>query len=181
MAKNKQKSNRGPGAPTKLSKKLTLQIRRLYLLGKSIAEIREKLEIKESTWDVWYWRDTQGFRTNFVTWRRERMLNKSEDNLSWFIDMPTEVQDIEDSDSENGPRAVVVTDPRLVKIKLDATTYITDTLGKDSYSKRVINEDPDAAKKEEVDELRQTLKKIMHGQRMKYSSNFKTKTAQAVK
>jgi hypothetical protein len=180
--KKTQKTNKGPGQPTKLTKTLSLRIRRMYLSGKDHDTIREELEIKKGTWDHWYWNDTQSFRSNFVLWRREKMLNQAEKNLEQFVEMPTEIEDIEDSDEENGPRSVVVTDPRLVKIKLDATTYLTDTIGKDTYSKRVIQEDPTAAKSSEVDELRKSIKKIMTNQRSRHLSvHFKDKMAKAVK
>ncbi len=181
MAKKKQKKNKGPGQPTKLSKALSLKIRRLYLIGKTPLQIQEELQIRKGTWDHWYWNDTQEFRTNLTLWRREKMLSQAEKNLEEFSVMPTEIQDIEDSDDENGSRAVVVTDPRLVKIKLDATTYLTDTLGKDVYSKRVIQDDPNAAKKDEVESLRQSLKRIITNQRKFNHSNHKDKMRELMK
>lgn len=181
METKKPKQKNKPGPVSTLTKNLSLQIRKLHLQGFKIDEIREKLNIKESTWESWYYRDTQNFRSNFTLWRREKMLNQAEINLEDFSIMPTEIQTIEDSDDEMGERAVVVTDPRLVKIKLDATTYITDTIGKDIYSKRIIQEDPEAAKKEEVDALRQTIKKIMIHQRSRYVPLHRDKMAKALK
>lgn len=177
MAKNKQVKQNKPGQPTKLNKTLTLRIRRLFLEGLKPEEIQAKLEIKYNTWNHWYWNNTQSFRDNLTMWRREKMLGQAERNLEEFSTMPTEIQDIEDSDEEDGPRSVVVTDPRLVKIKLDATTYITDTLGKEIFSKKVIQEDPQAAKKEEVESLRTAVKKLMSNQRSKYLPNHKMKMA----
>lgn len=178
--KNLKKQNK-PGPAGLLTTKLTLQIRKLYLSGKKIGEIQEQLNIKPTTWDQWMFQNRKDFRTNFVNWRREKMLGQAELNLEEFSTMPTEVEEIEDSDEEDGPRSVVRTDPRLVKIKLDATTYITDTIGKEVYSKKVIQEDPQAAKKEEVESLRSAVKKLMSNQRSKYLSNHKVKMAGALK
>lgn len=178
MKKITQKSNKN----IRLSNSLSLQIRKLYLSGLKLEEIREKLGILKNTWDSWYYRDTQAFRSNFTFWRREKLLSKAEENLEWFVDMPTEVEDIEDSDEEDGPRAVVVTDPRLVKIKLDATTYITDTIGKEVYSKKVIQEDPNAANKSDVDDIRQKLKSLLNSKRVKYlKTTGKDKLIKALK
>lgn len=176
-----KKQNKGPGQPSKLTKTLALRIRKLYLSGKKVKDIQLELGIKAKTWEHWFLVNTHGFRTDFAAWRREKMLNRFEENLHEFSEMPTEIQDIEDSDDENGPRAVVVTDPRLVKIKLDATTYGLDTLGKEHYSKKLLVEDPDAARKDEVEDLRQTVKKMINSQRGKYIPSHKQKMAGALK
>jgi hypothetical protein len=179
--KENKKSN--AGRPTKLTKTLTLKIRKLFLAGEKIIDIQKKLEIKSNTWDSWYYADIQGFRTKLISWRREKMYQQAEINLEEFVAMPTEVEEIQDSNSEDGAKAIVVTDPKLLKIKLDATTYITDTIGKDVYSKRVIQEDPNGAKKTEVDAVRVTLKQIMSKLRVSHQTkgSAKDKMAAAVK
>jgi hypothetical protein len=147
---------RKPNKNCKFTKSLSLQIRRLYLSGLNITQILDKLDISSNTWDAWYNRNTQGFRDNFIQWRREKMLGMAERNLHEFLDMPTDVQKIEDEDGVD--RAIIVTDPRLVKIKLDATAFGLETIGKEFYSKKVLQEDPNAARKEDIDELRKMVK-----------------------
>lgn len=181
LLNNPKKKQRGPGHPTSLTNKLLLQIRKMYLAGYEVKEIQSTLGIKPATWESWYYRDTQGLRDGVTKWRREKMLVQAEKNLEQFSVMPTEIQEIEDSDGENGPKAVVVTDPRLVKIKLDATTYLTDTLGKDTYSKRIIQDDPNAAKKTELDEVRHTLKNIMLAVKGRGQTSAKDKMLSAIK
>lgn len=172
---------RKPNKNTKLTKQVSLQIRRLYLSGLKIIDIQEKLGISPNTWDAWYNRDTQGFRVKFIDWRREKMMNKAESNLDEFMNMPTEIQVIEDSDDEQGERAVVVTDSRLLKIKLDATTFGLETLGKETYSKKILQVDPNAATREEIDEMRRHLKNMMGNMREKNHGSHKDKMLAAVK
>lgn len=138
---------------------MSLQIRKLYLTGHTKAEIRDILSIPKNTWDTWYYRNTQAFRVNFTEWRREKMMNQAEENFEETLFSPTEIQHIEDD--EDGKRAVVVTDPKLLKLKLDVSMYIADTLGKEIYSKKLITEDPNSASKSEVEELRQSYKSLI--------------------
>ncbi len=176
-----EKKPRKPNKNTLLTKTLTLQIRKLYLSGKNITQIQEELVISQKTWESWYYRDTQGFRTNFILWRREKMVNQAETNLDDFMTMPTEIQTIEDSDDEMGERAVVVTDSRLLKLKLDATTFSLETLAKETYSKRIIQEDPNAATRDELDGIRQDFKKMMSFVRERNHGSHKDKMLAATK
>ncbi len=163
------------GRPSTLTRALTFQIRSLYLSGQNIKNIQTELNINPSTWDGWYYENIQGFRDNLISWKREKILNQAELNLEEFSTLPTEIQEIEDSDSENGPRVIMITDPRLLRIKLDATTYALDTLGKEIYSKKIIQEDPNATTRQEMDELRQNFKKMMSDVREKNHGDHKEK------
>lgn len=69
-------SNRGP--KTKLTEKLVLEIRKMVLDGKDYVEIQQELEINDSTWDTWVYKNYQGFRNNLVDWNYERILKKCE-------------------------------------------------------------------------------------------------------
>lgn len=177
----KQKKQNKPGAPTLLTKLVAGRIRTLIVSGKEREEICAELGIKVGTWDKWYYRDSSSFRVNLENWREEFMLKQARINHRDFLIMPTDIEDIEDSDDENGPRSVVRTDPRLLKIKSDHTIYITDTLGKEKFSKKLITEDPNAAKKDEVEALRESVKKIMNNQRMSHKSGHKQKMEQLTK
>jgi len=48
-------SNRGP--KTELTDKLVLEIRKMVLDGKSYVEIQQELEINDSTWDTWVYKN----------------------------------------------------------------------------------------------------------------------------
>lgn len=106
--------------PETLTEELTLKIRVMVLDGVKYKEIQEKLEIPAGTWDYWVYKDYQGFREALNKWkeevnrkRRERMLDVAEDNL--------------ENIARNGENE---------KNKLDASKFISKTLGKEFYSER---------------------------------------------
>lgn len=101
------------GRPSELNDELTLKIREGVLDGKEYKIIQQELGISPGTWDYWVWQDYQGFRTNLVSWKREKMVKKAEKVVDKSMD------------SENE------------KIALDAAEFTLETLGKDDgYSKR---------------------------------------------
>ena len=140
-------SNRGP--KTKLTEKLVLEIRKMVLDGKAYVEIQQELEINDSTWDTWVYKNYQGFRNNLVDWNYERILNKCE-RLS------EEILDINHYTGDNG------VDSRILSIKQKESEFIRSTLGKKNYSKQVntdltsggkpimVNIDKDIAEKNNV-------------------------------
>jgi len=102
----------GEAESTRLDEEITLQVRKLVVEGNLYKVIREQLGIKESTWDSWVYRDTQGFRTNLTRWKAERFLRQAEDNVPVLLD----------AKSEN--------------VKADMTKFILETGGKEVYSKK---------------------------------------------
>ena len=140
-------SNRGP--KTELTDKLVLEIRKMVLDGKAYVEIQQELEINDSTWDTWVYKNYQGFRNNLVDWNYERILNKCE-RLS------EEILDINHYTGDNG------VDSRILSIKQKESEFIRSTLGKKNYSKQVntdltsggkpimVNIDKDIAEKNNV-------------------------------
>lgn len=109
---------KGAGRPTELSDELCLEIRDLVLLGKKELEIAKELEIDLKTFEHWIWRNYQGFADKWLTYKHERMLKKAERNLDEFLDM----------DPESNPKREAV--------KADITKFVSETLGKKSFSKR---------------------------------------------
>ena len=140
-------SNRGP--KTKLTEKLVLEIRKMVLDGKAYVEIQQELEINDSTWDTWVYKNYQGFRNNLVDWNYERILNKCE-RLS------EEILDINHYTGDNG------VDSRILSIKQKESEFIRSTLDKKHYSKQLntdltsggkpimVNIDKDIAEKNNV-------------------------------
>jgi len=58
------------GRKSTLTKTLTLEIRSLLLGGHGPKEIQEKLGIKPSTWQGWYYENFQGFRDLLLNTKR---------------------------------------------------------------------------------------------------------------
>lgn len=67
--------------------------------------------------------------------RRARLLNRAEDGLEEFLNMPVSVLRVEKGD-EDEQVEYVVTDPSLVKIKQDTAKFVAERLGKAHYSAR---------------------------------------------
>jgi len=140
-------SNRGP--KTKLTEKLVLEIRKMVLDGKDYVEIQQELEINDSTWDTWVYKNYQGFRNNLVDWNYERILKKCEK-------LSEEILDINHYTGDNG------VDSRILSIKQKESEFIRSTLDKKHYSKQlntdltsggkpiIVNIDKDIAEKNNV-------------------------------
>lgn len=142
MNKTKQKK-RKVGRPTVLPE-LTPRIRELVLLGYTYRKIRAELTINEKTWDEWVRVDYQGFRVLLRTYDHEYKLKCAERNIVDALQMKTEEQVV----GMFGPlvdkktkKPVMRTNDKLVKIKLDTSVFVAETLGKKEYSKKIQLED----------------------------------------
>jgi hypothetical protein len=102
------------GRPSKLEdKEFLLKIKNLYLDGKNEVEIQEILDIPKGTWNHWKYSNFHNFTDIMLSYKHERMLMKSETNL----------EDLMDADDD--------------RVKLDASKFVAETIGKKYYSKRV--------------------------------------------
>jgi len=95
----------------------------MVLDGKDYVEIQQELEINDSTWDTWVYKNYQGFRNNLVDWKYERILNKCEK-------LSEEILDINHT-GDNG------VDSRILSIKQKESEFIRSTLDKKHYSKQL--------------------------------------------
>lgn len=111
------------GRPSDLTQELTLQIRQLVLDGVMYKTIQESLEISPNTWDAWVYKDYKDFRKNLNSWKRERLLKKSEKLSEQILDIPHL--------TEEGK-----TDTDVLRIKQKESEFIRQTLGKEEYSQR---------------------------------------------
>lgn len=110
--------------PTDLTDEVTLQIRALVLQGVKYKEIQEQLRIPDNTWDAWVYKDYKDFRKNLSSWKRERLLKKSE-KLS---------EEILDINHINGEGDV---DTDILRVKQKESEFVRQTLGKEEgYSTR---------------------------------------------
>lgn len=113
------------GRPTLLTDDLILAIRKRVLEGQMFITIQADLEISPNTWDAWVYKDYQGFREKLNTWKKERLLRKTEKLSDEILDMVYH--------SEEGK---VNTD--ILRVKQKESEFVRETLGKDQgYSKRI--------------------------------------------
>lgn len=102
-----------PGPQPILTEDLTLKIRKLYLDGLNYKQIQETLEINDSTWDSWVYKDYKDFRANLKKWKHEKLIEQAEANL---------------------PELLASED---LNIKTKNTHFTLETLGKaEGYTKR---------------------------------------------
>ena len=104
-------------------------VERLLLQGKSDVEIYTELQIPRRTWETWKSTNYKGFETFFVETRRKAILLLAEKNL-------LELQTNEDA-----------------KIRLDASKFVSERLGKQWYSTR--QETKELPKDEKLDDKEQ--------------------------
>ncbi len=110
--------------PSDLTEELTLQIRKLVLEGVRYNQIQETLEVPSNTWDAWVYKDYKDFRKDLNSWKKERLIKKSE-RLS------EQILDIDHFDQEGK----VHTD--LLRVKQKESEFVRSTLGKnEGYSSR---------------------------------------------
>lgn len=160
-----QPKKRGPGQPSKLNDKLKLHIRDLFLRKKSIEEIQLELGIKPKTWSAWMFRNTQNFRADLQDWRRERMFNQAESNLEEITEIDPSVSIVIGKPGKE--KEVKVFNEKILKIKSDVSIYLTETLGRNTYSKKVETVDPNALQRSELDEIRKDFKNLFSNLRAK--------------
>jgi hypothetical protein len=87
----------------------------------SFKDIQAEIGISPSTWDVCFWRNTQGFRDFIKDCQDERLRDLARKNILEAVEMPIPNTD----------------DPRWHKIKTDTSQFILETLEKDRYSKKI--------------------------------------------
>ena len=100
------------GRPTELDDEMMLKIRDLVLEHKTLKEIAEIIDISYATMRYWSAVNYQSFNDKMLSYKHERMLRKAEDNI----------EVLQDSEDE--------------KVALQANTFVAETIGKRSYSKR---------------------------------------------
>jgi len=105
------------GRKTLLNKALLGKIKELVIDGKSLVDIAKICNIVEST--LYEWSSDNYLRLNDKVegWKRDRKLMLAEKNIEAILDMG-----VNDKDS--------------LKVVADTSKFVTETLGRDNYSKR---------------------------------------------
>jgi hypothetical protein len=122
------------------------------LEGKKYKEIQEMLSISSNTWDAWVYKDYKDFRKNLNSWKRERLLKKSERLSEEILDAQHE--------TDNG----LNTD--ILRLKQKEAEFIRSTLGKDAgYSNRTEHTGKDGGaiviSPEQKEAIEDALKEVM--------------------
>lgn len=107
--------------PSDLTDELTLQIRNKVLEGVLYIKIQEDLDIPSNTWDAWVYKDYKDFRKNLTSWKKERLLKKSEKLSEEILDLVHK--------TDEGK-----TDTDVLRVKQKESEFVRSTLGKDEYS-----------------------------------------------
>jgi hypothetical protein len=97
------------------------KIRTMILSDMSFKDIQAEIGISPSTWDVCFWRNTQGFRDFIKDCQDERLRDLARQNVLEIARM-----NVKDKD-----------DVRYLKIQTDTSQFVLETLEKDRYSKKI--------------------------------------------
>lgn len=140
----RRKPAKKAGPKSTLTPELSLRIKELVLKGFQYIKIQKELEIPAGTWDWWVWANHQGFAETLRVYNHEYMLKLAEGNL--MNDLKMDV--VEPVIGMFGPifdkktkKPVMKVNDKLLKIKNDTSTYITDTLGSEKYTKKIKTEE----------------------------------------
>lgn len=101
------------GRPTILDDEMLLKIKALVIDGKTMVEIAEILEIPYKTMEGWKTRNYEGFDDKMLSYRLERMFQKS----------LTNIEVLQDDEDKN--------------VSLKANTLVAKGIGKKYFSERV--------------------------------------------
>lgn len=144
MKKSAKKPRRKVGRPPELTKELSVEIRELVLTGMSYIKIQKHLGIPDGTWDGWVRLDYHGFRVALMTYNHEYMLKLAQQNMLENLKMET----IEPVIGMFGPifdkktkKPILRQNDKLLRIKNDTNIFVSETLGKKYYTKKVETED----------------------------------------
>lgn len=100
------------GRPTLLDDHLFRKIRELVNDGQNLRQVSENLEIPYATMRDWEYENYKGFSDKMLEYKHQRMLKKAEGNIEYLMGA--------DDD----------------RVKLDASKFVAETIGKKNYSKR---------------------------------------------
>lgn len=119
------------GRPTDLTEAVFRQIERAVLEGKNLKEIASITEIPVTTLYTWSSDNYLNLRDKIEVWKLDRKLMLANKNIAKFLTMSSKNTGV----TKKGD-IFEFNDPRLLKIKADASFFVAETLGKKNYSKR---------------------------------------------
>lgn len=118
------------GRPTELTDEALDIIKQGILDGRTLKEIAEQSEINEGTLYQWHSKNYSNLADKVEGWKRDRKLLLAERNIEEFLVMSdTNLKQV-------GTELLPFKDPQLTRIKADISKFVSETLGKDIYSKR---------------------------------------------
>ena len=160
MTKKKPKAELQKRGPEPLMDEVMMgKIKDLFFEGKTLPQMAKSLEISDRTIQRYKNNNTGNLSENLANWKRLQTLEKAEQNLNEIANIKV--------DTEN---------PQILKIVGDKSQYLTETLGKQHYSKSV--EHTGTIKHEQTlltDEQKDVLMdRILERKALKESSDTKT-------
>lgn len=122
------------GRPTELTDELRLKIKsELIDLDErpTMAKISELTGIPYETVKYWVFKNYKQFAEFLDGLKRDWKLARAQENIEEFLTMT-----VENTGATKKGDVFTYDDPKLMKIKADATFFVAETLGKQRYSKR---------------------------------------------
>lgn len=114
-----------------MSDELCLKIRDLVLQENTMDQISVSIEVPYKTLEGWVSRNYRGFADKWRLYHIERRLKKAEENIDEALRMET----LNRAMTKKGDM-YEYSDPKLLKIKMDTSLFVAETVGKQIYSKR---------------------------------------------
>ena len=130
--RKRKKFRSNAGAPTFLTDEVLLKIKEIVLKNGFLKEIAKQCDVKFATVQFWYYTNYQELRTKIDLWRHERMLKKAEENIEEILDM-----EVSGFRFNKAGGKIKVVNGKVLEVKADMTKFVSETLGKKSYSKKL--------------------------------------------
>lgn len=119
------------GRPTILDEEMFRKIKQSILDGKTLRDLAKDNEINEGTLYEWHSNNYLNLADKIEGWRRDRKLMLAEKNIEEILGMTT----LNTLTRSNG-EVYEATDTAILRVKADISKFVSETLGKDYYSKR---------------------------------------------
>jgi len=121
----------GAGRPTDLTEELIDKIKQSILDGNDLKTTASIIGKSEDVMYQWNSKNYSGIADKIENWKRDRKLILAERNIEEILEMETTNY----AKNKLGD-LVEVNDTQILKVKADMSKFVSETLGKDKYSKR---------------------------------------------
>lgn len=117
--------------PTDLTDEVLDKIKEAILDGKTLRDIAVIINKSEDVVYQWHSKNYLKLADKIEGWRRDRKLMLAEKNIEEFLQMDTS-----NTGATKSGEIYDYTDAGLVRVKADISKFVSETLGKEVYSKR---------------------------------------------
>lgn len=138
IVKNKKGLKKGEaGRPSKLTPENWTKILQGAKEGKTLQEMAKKVGIPYKTIEGWYYQNYGDFKDNWLRYKHEGLLNKSEEVSREILEMPIDMLKV-DNDGES---VEIVRNIDVVKVKQNESQFIRKTIGSSEYKDKAEEEE----------------------------------------